>query len=63
LIPPEVEVAGDDEVYSAEYIKDCCKRNRLLDLKPYRYELSEMVNLLLCVTFILRFQNMRFYQN
>jgi hypothetical protein len=55
LIPPEVEVIGDDEVYSVEYIKDCCKRKRLQDLKPYRYEFSNMTNLLLCVGFILLF--------
>jgi hypothetical protein len=30
-IPPEVDVGGDDEVCSAEYIKDCCKSNRLKD--------------------------------
>jgi hypothetical protein len=62
LIPPEVEVTGDDEVYSVEYIKDCCKRKRLQDLKPYRYEFSNMTNLLLFVGFILLFQNMSFYQ-
>lgn len=36
LIPPEVDLIGNDEVYSTEYIKDCCTRNKLLDLKPYR---------------------------
>jgi hypothetical protein len=45
LIPPEVEVIGDDEVYSVEYIKDCCKRKRLQDLKPYRYEFSNMTKI------------------
>jgi hypothetical protein len=38
LIPPEVDLIGNDEVYSTEYIKECCTRNRLLDLKPYRFE-------------------------
>ncbi|PNF14803.1 hypothetical protein B7P43_G07011 [Cryptotermes secundus] len=36
LIPPEVHLISNDEVYSTEYIKDCCTRNKLLDLKPYR---------------------------
>lgn len=38
LIPPDVHLIGNDEVYSTEYIKDCCTRNKLLDLKPYRFE-------------------------
>jgi hypothetical protein len=38
LIPPGVDLIGNDEVYSTEYIKECCTRNKLLDLKPYRFE-------------------------
>jgi hypothetical protein len=38
LIPPEVVLIGNDEVFSTHYIKDCCTRNKLLNLGLYRYE-------------------------
>ncbi|XP_069680899.1 uncharacterized protein [Periplaneta americana] len=36
LIPPNVALIGNDEVFSIDFIKDCCAANKLLDLKPYR---------------------------
>ncbi|XP_069680896.1 uncharacterized protein [Periplaneta americana] len=35
LIPPNVALIGNDEVFSIDFIKDCCAANKLLDLKPY----------------------------
>ncbi|KAJ9584174.1 hypothetical protein L9F63_021471, partial [Diploptera punctata] len=35
FVPPDYTVVGD-EVFSYEYIKDCCEQNVLLELKPYR---------------------------
>ncbi|KDR22127.1 Telomeric repeat-binding factor 2-interacting protein 1 [Zootermopsis nevadensis] len=36
LIPEDVALIGNDEVFSIQYIKECCTRNKLLNLNSYR---------------------------
>ncbi|PSN29907.1 hypothetical protein C0J52_20262 [Blattella germanica] len=36
FVSPDKNVDETEEMYSTQYIEDCCSVNRILDLKPYR---------------------------